>query len=298
MAYGRDRLYFPVVIESNTTFVVTEDPAGTPSVITATLAAGTYYTCPINVTIGSTNYTSIYPAIATALTTAGAANSYTFTWATPTDSSAILYGGIQMQRSSGSAEYELTFSNGSFDLDAGYFGFDGTTDPVSASGNLTSEITTLGDWSSYTLAGSTASDKRSFQRRELYESSSRPSDLYQVAWDTGTYRRFVYEYVPAMHVHEGRTGDAGYAATAQLDESDGNNAFETLWLQASRLGDIIVQHDTAGSTRNISSSREAIRFADIAQRQSFANCVNMSRSNGELYTIAFDAYVVSGDYEH
>jgi len=305
MAYGLDRFHYPIVIASDTTFVVTEDPAGVPSAVTATLPAGTYYTLPANTTIGSTTYNSIYAAIEAALVTAGAANTYAFdngvaAGVTPSLSTGLPLGGVAMTRATGTDEFELTFSSGSFDLDPGYFGFDGTSDPTSASGVINCEISTLGDWTCYTLSGSTASDKRSFQRRELYESSTRPSDLYQVEWNTDTYRRFVYEYVPAQHVHEGRTGDAGYAATAQLDDGDGNNAFETLWLQASRLANIVVQHNIAGLTRSVltTTSREVIRFANIDQRRDFANCVNMSRSNGELYTIDFDAYVVSGGYEH
>lgn len=299
MSYLRDDWFAPIIIDSTNNGFVLEETTGGAGSMAITVAAGTYY-MHLDSTLHAAGYLSLLTAIDDALTVAGANNTYTWEVATPTSSTSQNNAGLLMARSGGSSDdYTVKFADASFTMDERWFGFaTGASNTAATAGIITSPFTMRTRWTSHTLTDGAASDKRAFKQREIMESSDRVSDAYQVEWNEDTIRRFVYDYVPAAHVHDSRADNAAYATTGELATGDDNNAFETIWEAASRLGEVIVSHNHVSLDPTTGGPYEIIRFNDADQRRGFSRCVNMTNTQGEFYTIDVDAYVVSGNYTH
>lgn len=298
---AQDRWYIPIEItSSNNGFVVTEDPAGAATRYAVTVAAGTYYL--YYASGGFTPGSSLYYAIRDALNTAGTANSYRFNADTPTSSTAQTNAGLTIDRASGSTSFRIDYNDASFTMDNRWFGqASAATNQTESGGEVTGPYTVLGTWTSYTLTDGTASDKHSWLRRNIEESSARTADAYQVEWNEDRIRRMVYEYVPAAHVYEGRidaVDAAAYYSTGQLNVADNHNAFEQVWDAASRLGDLIIQFDDVSDLDPVNHQYGICRFNDRAQRESMENCTTITTRGGEFHRIDVELIQTAGVYGH
>ena len=286
---SRDVYFYPVVIDdTNNTLIWNEGGQ-----LTVTIPNGTYYLT------GRTGFApiSLFAALTSALATAGATGTYTFSTATPIIDTQQTGAGLLIGCDT---SFSIEFTDPLFTFDARYLGFDGTADINSVANQIQSEYTLLGAWYSWTLTGGEATDRRSFEERELVESSSRTADAYQIAWNTDTVRNNRYEYVPAAHVFINRTSFDGYAETGQI--ATDTNAWERVWSEGSKLKQILVVYDVQdGQTIATIADDElsdVVKFNDLEQRRNIRNTMNLQVTKGEMYELSINLLVLDSSYDY
>lgn len=296
MAYGQDRWLYPITIDSsNNTIEWREDPGGGMTLLTTTIAAGTYY-CHNDATLNST-YPSLYIAIKAAMEAESTASalglSYTFEAITPTSSTAQTLGGLRITSTDAwemalFADIHKTGALG-FVEDTGYLASDG-------SDRIDSPYTICGVW----MPPEWATDKRSRPVRTLSESTeyTEHADAYSTDRGTRRIRTFIYEHITAAHVYATRGNDAGYANTGELAQYDVHNAFEALWTAWGDGAAIVVVHDVNPNTLDvIGEGYEIVKRANIEVARDFNNAIDLMITGGEYYRITLPCVITNaGDY--
>ena len=285
----RDAYFYPVVIDdTNNTLIWNEGGQ-----LTVTIPNGTYYLT------GRSGFAplSLFSVLTSALATAGATGTYTFSTATPIIDTEQTGAGLLIGCDT---SFSIEFTDASFTFDPRYLGFDGTADINSVTNQIQSEYTLLGAWYSWTLTGGEATDRRSFEERELVESSTRTADAYQIAWNTDTVRNNRYEYVPAAHVFINRTSFDGYGETGQI--ATDTNAWERVWSEGSKLKQILVVYDVQdGQTIATIADDElsdVVKFNDLEQRRNIRNTMNLQVTKGEMYELSINLLVLESSYDY
>lgn len=297
--YGPDRWLYPIKIVSGANVIRLLDPALAAVATPVTITPGTYYQ---GVGLPS-GYTSLPDAIRTGINASALGpGTSTLGSATPAgqtstilDNSAISYGDA--------TDFYFDFANAAFTFPRRLLGY-----PNSAAGPpslMAIDVSMLGSWQSFTMLDGGATDKRRTEMRELYASTQ---ELYSTTRqhsvrDVRRVRKFVYEYMPGLHVYESldRAKDSAYLATSGLAFEDENNAFESVWRAASDLGDIIIIHDDgSGSALTNVTSRtyEIARLYLPEQRADFRACFSDLSLGGELYRIDVDMLILDGNYAY
>jgi hypothetical protein len=298
--YGPDRWLYPVEIVAGQNVLRIYDSV-LASTVSATVPAGTYYQ---GVGLPS-GYASLVDAMRTAINTAiGVPLAIIATTSTPSSqTSAILNNSaVRYQRATGFIRFQ--FADAGFTFPRRLLGW-----PASANTNTGDDpppiVSMLGSWQTFNMLDGAATDKRRTEMRELYASTQ---DLYPTtrqhsARDVRRVRKFVYDFVPGLHVYESvdRALDADYVATSGLASEDANNAFESVWDAAALLKDIIIVHDTGSGSALTSVTSQTYEIARLylpEQRADFRACFSDLSLGGELYRIDVDMLIIGGNYEY
>lgn len=309
-AYAADTWLTPVVLDaSNNVLVITEDPGGTPNVLTLTLDAGTWFLHD-DTTFHATRM-GLYYGIRKLLTdgtTAGVgsitgtpANTYTWALVDPASSTGLVNNGLQLRADSAVDTWEVTWT-GATTLDARLFGSI-LASPISDDASVTSGADEIFTWPYATLhrmvtrdlGDGYAVDKRRRYYKDKRTSSSRPAEAQIVVWDDGSIRTFRYEDVPGVEVYQTRASEAEWAGTTGRATGDNHATWYYVW---DALGDgleCVVVHDSTGDLQVDTHDYEIVRQWTEADWPEFAQEMRIS---GDYYAIEIDAWISSGTYTH
>lgn len=297
--YGPDRWLYPIKIVSGQNSIRLLDSSLVPLANPVVISPGTYYQA-----VGlPSGYASLPDAIRTAINASSLGpGTSVLSSATPSgqtstilDNSAIQYGSI--------GDFYYDFAAAGFTFPRRLLGWPAseTTPPF----DLTPVISMLGSWQSFTMLDGGATDKRRTELRELYASTQElyPTTRQHSVRTDRRVRKFVYEYVPGLHVYESldRAKDSAYLETSGLAFEDSNNAFESAWRAASDLSDIIIVHDdgSGSAVTNVTSrTYEIARLYLPEQRADFRACFSDLSLGGELYRIDVDMLIIGGNYDY
>lgn len=296
-AYNVDTWLTPITIDStNNVIVVTEDPSGSPTVITITIDAGTYYLHDDS-SFHATKKGLLY-TIKTLLndgTTAGlgtvtgsSANTYSWSAQTPTTSTGLANNGLRLTAASTATVWEVTWT-GATTLDAHLFGsilsspiVDDTSSNSGGDQVFTWPHATKHRMVTRDLGDGHAVDKRRVPYKDVRWSSQRPSDSVAVVWDEGYFRIMRYEDVPGVEVYEERASEAEWAGTTGRGTGDTKAVWFDVWDALSVGGDVIIVHDSASDLQVDTHDYEVVRLWEVTPWDQFAQQQQLS---GDYYTI-------------
>jgi hypothetical protein len=297
--YGPDRWLYPVEIVAGQNVLRVYDSV-LASTVSATVPAGTYYQ-GLGLPSG---YSSIFTAIQSAINTAIGSPSVAINSASPAGQTSLILANsaARYRRLTGFIRFQ--FADAGFTFPRRLLGW-----PASANANTGDNpipvVSMLGSWQTFNMLDGAATDKRRTEMRELYASTQ---ELYSTTRqhsvrDVRRVRKFVYDFVPGLHVYESvdRALDADYVATSGLASEDANNAFESVWDAAALLKDIVIVHDTGSDsalTNVTSQTHEIARLYLPEQRADFRACFSDLSLGGELYRIDVDMLILDGTYAY
>lgn len=224
-------IWYQIVIDDSNDTIVISDQTLTSAQVT--LDHGAYFVSSGDT--GHADYSFLLDHIETKLDAAvsggGGSHTYSFSLATPADSSDYTNGGVSLSTSD-SSDFTLEFSDGDFSCHDGIFGylFLGTGvgfDQSSTSGTYTGLYTQYGRWQAppdhyphdqrdapkeivSTSGGTSATEGRLYIARQLQ-------------------RRMMWRALPAAVVHGQRALDATLAGQASLDTGDTNNGLKQVY---------------------------------------------------------------------
>lgn len=315
-AYAADTYLTPITIDStNNVFVVTEDPAGTPTVLTVTLDAGTYY-LHADSSFNSTK-SGLFWAIQKLLsdgTTAGlgtlsgtpANDDYAFEVAAPTSSTGMTNNGLALRATDGvsTTDFEITFTAAGFTMSPRWFGFasDSPGADVASSTSGSDEVATMAAATRHRMVTRDAGtghavDKRRHHYKDTQFSSGRPSDSVAVVWDEGYFRIIRYEDVYGVDVHQKRGAESDWASTRTRLTGDWHATWYDVWDALSVGEDVIIVHNSSNDLQIGTHSYEVVRlWADNGWDQ-FAQ---QQFRQGDWYAIEFAVWVneSQSSYDH
>lgn len=296
--YGPDRWLYPIELTS-TNNVLRVYNVATTSTVSVTIPTGIYWQCtdlPSQLTGGE-----LPAVIASAMGTA-LGRVITFAFEAPTGQTSTILSNSSVRYIDAGAGFRFQFADAGFTLDNRLVGF--PIDAGNTGNNPVPAISALGGWQSFNMLDGAATDKRRTEMRELYASTQ---DLYPTTRqhsvrDVRRVRKFVYDFVPGLHVYDSfdRASDAAYVALSGLATKDNANAFEQVWNRAALLKDILVVHDTGGAAPEDFASLiwEYGRLYLPEQRADFRACFSDLALGGELYRIDVDMLIIGGNYEY
>lgn len=303
MAYGYDRWFIPIVIESGTGDQIQLTIGGAATLVT--LTAGTYWTYnAVSSSEEITGYPSLYLEITDKLdAVAGSTNTYSFQAAAPVGTSLEDYRALRLVRDTGSDTFSLDFSSPAFTLDKRLFGVaaDYATDELSSSGVIGPLGQLYGQWVSPRRPSMKISNAK--VKINLSTEDTARDDLYVMEWTARRRRVFVYRHIPAAWVHKKRAGDLDYAEVAGLVQGDTRQAFEHVWDALRTYADVIVLHDegdqsTAWSAEaNHSADVEIVRLYSAEAGADFEKIATMEAMGGEFYRLEIPVVRRGGSYE-
>lgn len=311
-AYAADTWLCPIVIDStNNVIVITEDPAGIPLVITATIDVGTYYLHDDS-SFHATRKGLLY-TIATLLTdgttaglgtvTGASANTYTFAVADPSSSTGLANNGLQMLAVAATDDWEVTWT-GATTIDAQWFGSI-LAAPLLDDASTTSGADEVFTWPHATryrmctrdLGDGFAVDKRRSHYKDAKRSSPRPSDSVSVVWQEGYIRRIRYQDVPGVEVHQNRATASEWAAWTTRSTTDIKATWFDVWDALTDDLRLVIVHDSTGDFQVDTHDYEVVKAWDSLDWDSFAVQVNPS---GDMYDLTIPVWVDTSesDYDH
>ena len=314
-AYTPDTYLTPIVIDStNNVLVVTEDPGGTPTVITITVDAGTYYMHDDSSYHASRK--GLLYTIKTLLndgTTAGlgtvtgtSANTYAWEVATPSSSTGLTNNGLKL-KSTTSTDYEITWTGATTMLPEWFGGVTAAFDDASVTSG-SDEIITWARATRYRMCTRDildisgtgtggAVDKRKHHYKDVEWSSQRPSDSVAVVWDEGYYREIVYEDVPGVEVHQSRANESEYAGTVGRATGDTRAIWYDVWDSLATGGTVVIVHNSTSDLQVDTHSYESVRFWEPMTWDAFAS---QAYPGGDYYTITLSVWCDpnTSDYDH
>lgn len=308
--YAADTWLTPVEITaSNNTFVVIEDPSGTPNVLSVALEPGLYWphaddalhvTCP-----------GLYRAIAATLSGVSGHGTLTGTptnggWAfvavTPTASSGLVGNGLQLRAAlipGSPIAFAVAFNHASFTMPPAWFG--GTSGAVTSGVDGSSQAANMPRATRHRLitrdlADGSAIDKRAAPYMDIRRSSPRPAESTAIVWDQGKIRGMRYEHVPGVEVHATRAAETEWAATTGRAVGDVSAVWADVW-EALQLGrEIIVVHNAPSTDLQVlTHTYEIARAWEASTWERFAD---QSAAGGDLYTINALLWIAQGNYGH
>jgi len=305
---GPDRWLWPyTVTSSNNTFVVTEDPNGTPSTLTVSItttanATGEYYVTGDASSSATTDtiYSDdkftvdvepIYKRIIDALEAESTANGNGWTYDFFASNAGLTNGGVTLNVDGGGNEIRLDFSDGSFSMDPRIFGFaEDRTSDSSVGGSIASPYTRWGCWQS----PDSAHDKRRRESYQTFQSSQQPTAARWRWTRPRVMRRIRYVDVAGAHVWEVDRADRSAEATrAGLNTGDQNNAVKQLFDNATtgRKRVIVRHNDGDGDLGDLTASEIEVVTLTSEFGESFApqDDETFGHYQGEAYDVHIQA---------
>lgn len=314
-AYAPDTFYTPIVIDAtNNGLVVTEDPAGTPNIITITLDAGTYFMHD------DASWHATRPGLLYAIqkllndgTTAGVGTvtgtpTFVFSWevSAPTGSTGLTNNGLTLRATAPASSFEITWTNAASTMDARWFGHT-LASPVADQASSTDSADQIVRWSRASkhrmvtrdlLGEGSAIDKRRHHYKDAQRSSDRPSDSVSVVWDEGFYRVLVYQDVYGTEVHEDRASESEWASGAALRATGDNHAvWWQVWDALTDDLEIVVVHNSSNSLQVDSLSYEVCK---LWQDPGWGGMFAQTTPGGDLYDVELTLWVdpANSNYNH
>lgn len=313
-AYAPDTWLTPITITTgvNDVFVVTEDPAGTPVVVTVTIAPGTWYLhadSSFNSTVDGLLW-AIQKVLndgttATLGTRTGTpANTYAWEVATPTSSTGMTNNGLALRATTATKVFNITFTHASWNMSPRWFGFASDTPGA----NITSvddgaeKVATMPAATRHRmvtrdLGDGHAVDKRASHYKDVRWSSQRPSDSVAVVWDEGYFRRIIYEDVRGVDVHKTRASEAEWAGTSTRLTGDWHATWYDVY-DALAVGEsVLIIHNSSADLQVDTHKYELVRAWDPV---SWDGMVSQQDPSGDYNTISLTAWVNPdiSNYEH
>lgn len=314
-AYTPDTFYCPITIDStNNVIVITEDPGGTPTVITVTVDAGTYYLhddSSFHATAKGLLHT--IKTLLNSGTTAGLgtrsgtpANTYAWSVATPSSSTGLTNNGLKLS-STTSTDYEITWTGATTMLPEWFGGVTAAFDDASVTSGG-DEIITWARATRYRMCtrdildisgggtGCAVTKIRTYYK-DVRWSSQRPSDSVAVVWDEGYFRDIVYEDVPGVEVYRERSGESEWAGTTDRATGDGNATWYDVWDALAVGGTVLVVHNSTSDLQIDTHAYESVRFWEPTPWDQFAQQLY---APGDYYRISLRLWADpdASDYDH
>jgi hypothetical protein len=302
--YAPDTYLTPITITTgvNDVFVVTEDPAGTPAVVTVTIDAGTWY-LHADSSFNSTVKGLLW-AIQKVLNDGTTANlgtrsgtpSNTYAWevATPTSSTGMTNNGLAL-RSTTTTDFEISFTHTSFSMSPRWFGFasDSPGADIASATDGGDEVVTMPASTRHRMVtrdigDGHAVDKRRHHYKDVRWSSRRPSDSVAVVWDEGFYREIVYEDVRGVDVHQRRALEAEWAGTSTRLTGDWHATWYDVW-DALAVGDeVLIVHNSSDDLQVDTHKYELVRAWEPPNWDAMAS---QQSPRGDYYTLSMAVWV-------
>jgi len=145
-----------------------------------------------------------------------------------------------------------------------------------------------------------AINKRKDNKVEQYSVGADDAVEYSWRWRGWDTRTLSYARQYAGRVRESAAAeDVDYSDAATLVVGERNNNWQHAWEQVSRGLEFFWIHG-GGELEPVLASRtyELVKLADGESRLSFESTVELTRPQGEVYTVSSEVIVIAGNYDH
>ena len=316
--YLADTWMTPVTIVTgvNDVFRIIEDPAGAgfgPNTVDITLDPGDHYlhADPSFVSTLDGLFWSIQKVLNDG-TTAGLGtrstvplnSDYDFEVATPTSSTGLANNGLALRSTASAEVFNIAFNDAAFTMSPRWFGIaaDVAGAPVSSVPDAADDVATMPAATRHRmvtrdLGEGHAVDKRQFNYKDVFYSSSRPSDSVAVIWDEGFERRIRYEDVRGVEVHRTRALETEWAATTGRLLGDTHAIWFDVWDALTDGKEVLLVHNSSSDLQIDTHSYEVVKLRNPLTWDAFATQV---LPGGDLYHITVPVWVdmSRASYDH